>query len=158
MANAVGLAAAPGPDRCGPDPSTRLSVVETGTRPTARTRAISLACLLACSLVIVTARQAGAEGRPHNAFRFHLECDGGATYEITVLSDDSLASLVEGLRSVAVVKGFDFDFDGALDIMLGAQGFAIESLAACEVFQASGSADGSSTLFVAYVLFTPRST
>lgn len=123
-----------------------------------RSQARMLTCLLACSVFIPTAQPANAEGRPHNAFPLHLECDDGATFEITVSSGDSLAALVEGIRSVAVVKGFDFDFDGHLDVLFGAQGLAPESLTACEAFAVSGSPGGSGPLFVAYVLFTPRAT
>lgn len=108
-----------------------------------------IACLLAVAVPASTAR---AEPQPHNAVPLHIECEDGATFDILVRSDHSLSALVEGIDSIAVLKGIDWDFDGTLDVSFGARGIGSDNLVACVASEPGKSMP----TFVAYVLFTPR--
>lgn len=109
--------------------------------------------LIACLIVVATpAWQALAEPHPHNAISLHIECEDGVKFDVVVPSDHSLSALIDGINSVAVLKAIDWDFDGTIDVYLGAQGIPPDDLVACAVSEA----EGSIPTFIAYVLFTPR--
>ena len=119
--------------------------------PHGRTRMLTrlVACVLAAA---AHASPAQAEPSPHQAIALHIECEDGATFNIVVLSDHSLAADVEGINGIAILRGIDRDFDGTPDLLFGAQGISPDDIVKCVV----SDAEGSLPLFVAYVLFTPR--
>ena len=82
------------------------------------------------------------------AFTLHLECEDGSTFDLDVPVGNSFAALVRGSNSVGVLKGQDLDLDGTPDVLV--RGFTVDDLVTCDTFL-----DGQ-LVFVAYVLFTPR--
>jgi hypothetical protein len=114
----------------------------------------TLASLLVASVLAAGAQisPARAEPDPRQAIALHLGCEDGATFDIVVVSDHSLAALVEGIDGVAILKGIDWDFDGTLDLLFGAQGVPSDSIVVC----VASDAEGTLPPFVAYALLTPR--
>jgi hypothetical protein len=95
---------------------------------------------------------AWAEPAPQQAIALHLACEDGSAFDIVVLSDHSLAAFAESIDGIAILKGIDWDFDGTLDLLFGAQGISPDDLVVCVASDAGGSLPP----FVAYVMFTPR--
>jgi hypothetical protein len=110
-----------------------------------------LVALLVTMPAILGASGAAAVTTP-TSFAIHLECRGDLFLDVVVLSDDSYAALVEGLRRVGVLKGVDMDADGTPEFLV--PGFTLQDLTSCLATADIG--DGSHLEFVAYVLFTPR--
>jgi hypothetical protein len=113
------------------------------------------AALLCLALAIFTVHFTGAgsaEPRGPGSFTLHLECEGGAEFEILVPVGASFAALVDDSNSVAVLKGQDFDFDGIPEILV--PGFSTEDLTACTTLLEDEEGE-LIPIFVAYVLFTP---
>jgi hypothetical protein len=97
---------------------------------------------------VVFSATASAEPKGPGSFTIHLDCEGGAEFDILVPVGASFAALVEGSNSVAVLKGVDADFDGTPEFLV--PGFSVDDLTACTAFV------GGQPLFVGYTLFTPR--
>jgi hypothetical protein len=108
-------------------------------------RAISLVAGLVFWTAMFTATATAAGPA---AFTLHLECEDGSAFDLDVPVGNSFAALVQASNSVAVLKGQDLDLDGTPDLLV--RGFTVDQLVACDTFL-----DGQ-LVFVAYVLFTPR--
>jgi hypothetical protein len=108
-------------------------------------RAISLIVGLVFWTAVLTGTAAAAGPA---AFTLHLDCQDGSTFDLDVPVGNSFAALVQGSNSVAVLKGQDLDLDGTPDVLV--RGFTVDELVACDTFL------DDELIFVAYVLFTPR--
>lgn len=108
-------------------------------------RAISLVAGLVFWTAVLTGTAAAAGPA---AFTLHLDCEDGSAFDIDAPVGNSFAALVRGSNSVAVLKGQDLDFDGTPDVLV--PGFTLDELVACDTFL------DDELVFVAYVLFTPR--
>jgi hypothetical protein len=109
---------------------------------------------LALTALLTTVPMGVAFAKPAGpgAFTLHLDCENGAQFDVLVPTGSSFAALVDGINSVAVLKGQDVDFDGIPDALV--PGFTLDELTACTTFvEESGELI---PIFVAYVLFTPR--
>jgi len=101
---------------------------------------------------MLTPGVATATPRGPGSFALHLECENGSEFDLTIPVGNSFAALVNSSKSVAVLKGQDLDFDGTPDVLV--RGFSVDELVECDTFL---DVEGEPQLiFVAYVLFTPR--